>query len=305
MGRLVVGPVARANRSRRRCVEGLAHLRAGGGRRPSTLPNLEIHVAHCCNLRCESCSHYSNHGHREIVSIEEADRWMKLWNRRLSPRLFSLLGGEPAMHPQLPQFVRMARTNWPRAEMRLVTNGFLLHRHPDLPAVLRDADVRLCLSIHYPPSRQQAEIQPVFELVEGWVARHGIRLQYLHSYRTWTKRYEGFGSSMRPFDDRQPRQSWENCPAKNCYQLFEGCIWKCAPLAYLRLQAAKYSLSDDWRPYLDYRPLTADCTPDELAAFLAREDECCCNMCSSEPLPITLPFPTVAPAAAKVRRRAA
>ena len=34
--------------------------------------------------------HYSNQGHGESVGLEEADRWMKLWNQRVSPHRFGL-----------------------------------------------------------------------------------------------------------------------------------------------------------------------------------------------------------------------
>jgi hypothetical protein len=304
IGRLWVGPVARANRLRQRCSQVLAGLCRRVKRERPPLPNLEIHVAHSCNLHCESCSHYANQGHRGIVSIEEADRWMKLWNQKLNPQVFSLVGGEPAMHPQLTRFVRLSRKNWPNAELRLITNGLLLQRHPDLPTVLRDTNTSLCLSIHHRSPQYKEQLQPILELVETWVASHGIRLQYLQSHRSWTRRYKGFGSAMEPFDDRQPRLSWENCVAKNCRQLFEGRIWKCAPLAYLKLQAAKYSLSEPWRPYLRYQPLQPDCTPDELAAFLAQEDESCCNMCASRPQPFELPCPLTAPASRQARRLA-
>lgn len=63
--------------------------------------NLEIHVAHACNLACESCSHYSNHGHKGLVS-------------------------------QLTQFARISRQHWPLSTLRIVANGFFLHRHPEL-----------------------------------------------------------------------------------------------------------------------------------------------------------------------------
>ena len=96
--------------------------------------------------------------------------------------------------------------------------------------------------------------------MDAWVAKHGIQLQYLPSYR---------------------------------------------PLAYLQLQARKYDLSDKWKPYLEYRPLHPDCTPDELTAFLARQDEPCCGMCSSKTLPLELPLPLAAPASHKARRLAA
>jgi len=64
-------------------------LRAG---RP-VFRKLELHVAHGCNLSCESCSHYSNHAHSGIVSLEDADHWMALWSNRVSVKRFALLGG--------------------------------------------------------------------------------------------------------------------------------------------------------------------------------------------------------------------
>ena len=39
-----------------------------------TIDNLEIHVTHACNLRCENCTHYSNYGHSGHLSPAAADR---------------------------------------------------------------------------------------------------------------------------------------------------------------------------------------------------------------------------------------
>src|SRR5262245_30805745 len=103
----------------------------------SILRNLELHVAHSCNLTCESCSHYSNQGHKGLLALEDADAWMARWNRRLEPKIFSLLGGEPTIHPQLADFITLSRRHWPRTHLRIVTNGFFLHRQPRLPEVLR------------------------------------------------------------------------------------------------------------------------------------------------------------------------
>ena len=50
------------------------------------LRNLEIHAAHACNLACESCSLYSNHAHKGLVSLEEADAWMGGWSGRIAPK---------------------------------------------------------------------------------------------------------------------------------------------------------------------------------------------------------------------------
>ena len=69
------------------------------------VPLLELHVTHACNLACESCSHYSDHGHRGNLDPSEADRWMAAWSGRLRVDHFNLLGGEPTIHPRLAEFV--------------------------------------------------------------------------------------------------------------------------------------------------------------------------------------------------------
>jgi hypothetical protein len=253
---------------------------------------LEIHLVHACNLTCESCSHYSNQGHEGIVSLEEADSWMNLWNRRLSPTVFSLLGGEPAIHPRLPEFVALSRKNWPEARLQLVTNGFLLHRHPELPAVLaNDPNACIALSIHHASPAYREKLMPVVALLIEWTRRFGVRVECRPSHANWTRRYKGFGAAMQPFGDAQPRRSWERCPARTCKQLLQGKIWKCPATAYLPLQHAKYRLDDAWQPYLAYEPLSSECTEAELDAFFSREHEPCCAMCPAEPERFAMPLP--------------
>lgn len=258
-----------------------------------TIRNLEIHVAHACNLTCESCSHYSNQGHTGVLSLDEADRWMKLWNRRVSPRIFSLLGGEPTIHPDLTEFVSLSRRNWPDAELRLVTNGFFLHRHPNLPFVLKEiANCRIDLSIHHNSPEYAMRLKPILELLDRW-KEHGIKVSYWRSMDSWIRRYHGYGSAMRPFRDNNPKRSWEICPTATDCQLFQGKLWKCPPLAYLKLQDAKYKLSSEWEPYLKYRPLEPNCTEEDLDTFFDKEEESYCSMCPAnlEKFEHPLPFP--------------
>jgi hypothetical protein len=255
---------------------------------------LEIHVVHSCNLVCEGCSHYSNQGHEGLVSLDEADTWMRLWNRRVRPARFSLLGGEPTLHPQLAEFVVLSRQHWPDAQLQVVTNGFLLHRHPELPVVLaNDANATISVSIHHTGASYRKKLTPVVGLLHDWVRRYGIRVEYRPSHGFWTRRYNGSGAAMQPFDDGQPRRSWENCSAKRCHQLFQGQIWKCPAVAYLQLQDAKYGLSDVWQPYLRYVPLSPHSTAEQLEAFFSEEDEACCRMCPAAPERFALPSPLV------------
>lgn len=260
-----------------------------------TIFNLEIHVAHTCNLTCESCSHYSNQLHKGLVPLEEAERWMASWDRRIAPELFSLVGGEPTVHPDLCDFIVLARRHWPGATLRIVTNGFLLHRHPRLPLVLKaDPKAELYLSIHHDSPDYREKIRPAVELVQDWVAAHGIQVGYYDSYDSWTRRYKGAGSEMQPYEDRKPKRSWQHCPSKFAPQLFEDKIWKCPALAYLGMQDRKYHLSEKWRRYLEYRPLSPDCTDEELEEFFDRKEEIYCGMCPAKPEKLKLPIPDAA-----------
>jgi len=256
------------------------------------LNRLELHVTHACNLTCESCSHYSNHNHSGHLALDEADRWMGLWSGRLALEQFHLLGGEPTIHPELCGFVRLVRRHWPETAIRIRTNGLFLHRHPNLPALLAaDGRAAIVISIHHDSAEYRERLRPVLELVERWRRDFAIQIDMGDSFSNWTRRYRGFGATMQPFEDNAPRTSWEICPAAQCKQLFEGKIWKCAPLAYLRMQKAKYPLSPKWDFYLSYQPLEPDCSDHALDRFFAREDEPDCAMCSSKSRPLKIPIP--------------
>ena len=253
---------------------------------------LELHVTHACNLACESCSHYSNHGHSGNLSLEDAYAWMAPWSRRLTLDRFVLLGGEPSIHPELPSFVPLVRRHWPQARIRIVTNGFFLDRHPDLPRVLAaDGNCELALSVHHDAAAYRDRLEPIFDLLETWQRSHSIVVMVWESHTRWTRRYRGFGELMLPFEDGQPRRSWEICPARHCKQLFDGKVWKCPPITYLSMQKRKYDLSPKWDPYLSYQPLELTCSDGELAGFLQREEEPICAMCSAEPRLFALPIP--------------
>jgi hypothetical protein len=267
---------------------------------------LQIHVTHACNLTCESCSHYSNHGHNGQIDPEDAERWFAAWSGRAAVRQFNLLGGEPTVHPRLAEFVPVVREHWPEARIKIITNGFFLDRHPTLPLALVGAgNCEVALSVHHDSPEYRKRIEPALDLLQCWRSDYGISFRLGDSQRRWTRRYTGFGDEMEPFADGDQRASWRICPARDCKQLHEGKIWKCAPIAYLRMQKQRFRLSPKWDPYLAYEPLAPDCDDAALAEFLRREDESICSMCSSHRRDFALPNPMrrVLPSAAKAQAR--
>lgn len=254
---------------------------------------IEFHVAFGCNFSCDSCSHFSNHLHVGNLTPEETAFQISLWNRRILPTKFCLLGGEPTLNKHLLEVIWAARRGWPDprlqprgspgTQLELTTNGHLLHRYPELPKVLVDTDTKLIFSIHDDSEEYNRQIEPAADLVKEWVLKYGIAVVWRQSVEKWSKRYHGFGSTMMPYDDRNPRLSWERCPAKFCVQLYDGKIWKCPPVAYLPMQAARYNLDPAWHSYLKYNALEQSASDAQVEAFFATEEEHICSMCPSTP----------------------
>lgn len=248
------------------------------------IKRLEMHVTHACNLSCESCCHYSNHNHKGSIGALEAEVWMSAWRGRFTVNEFVLLGGEPTLNPELLHFFPLVRKYWPEAKLTVITNGFFLHRHPELPQALADCgNAQIALSVHHDSPAYQARIQPVLDLIEKWRQDYGISIVVTASHRQWTRRYRGFGDALMPFEDNDARKSWEICRARDCKQLFDGKLWKCAPIAYLQLQKQKFKISNKWDHYLAYRPLSPTSDDQALIEFIEREDESVCSMCSAKP----------------------
>lgn len=261
---------------------------------------LELHAANACNLTCESCSHFSNSGHKGYLKLEDAEAWMASWSARVAPSVFRILGGEPTLNPRLPELIELAARHFPSSRIGLTTNGFFLHRHARLAEVLSRHKVLLRLTVHHQSAEYQNTVREVLSLLQAWRRKTPFQMEIEKAFGRWTRRYHGFGARVEPFEDRNPRASWEICPSRLCVQLFRGRLWKCSPIAYLKLQKEAFpEISPKWDEYLGYQGIAPDCSDGELRAFLQREDESICGMCAARPVSFDKPSPLILRSALK------
>lgn len=254
------------------------------------MSNIELHVAHGCNLTCDSCSHYSNHGHKGLLSIKDAEDWMRPWSAKIAPKWFSLMGGEPTLNKNLVPITKLTVQIWSGTHVRIITNGFFLDRHPDLPEAMEKLGVQLRISIHSDNKEYTERLKPVRRLVADWQAKHpNLDVVWKEDWKGWLQVYRGFGNNMLPFEDKQPRKSWESCGVKWCRQLFLGKLWKCPNLAYLQMQDQKFDLHPKWEPYLTYRhgdlkgqAIEPTASQREIKAFYEEEEIPHCAMCPAK-----------------------
>ena len=261
------------------------------------IEQLELHVTHACNFTCEGCSHYSNHGHTGNISLDDCEEWLYGWSKRVKPKTFTILGGEPTLNKDLPEIVYMVRAMFPdpTTGIDVITNATGLHLQPRLPQMLVATGATLAVSIHSTEHPNYIKkFKRGYKLAKKWKHDLGVWVEFWDfTNKEWVRQYKGFGDRMMPYEDNNPRKSWEVCISKYAMQLHEGKLWKCPALAYLPMQAKKYNLSDKWNPYLKYQSLDVDCTDEELQEFLNREDESFCSMCPANRDVYTKPDPTL------------
>ena len=261
------------------------------------IEQLELHVTHACNFTCEGCSHYSNHGHTGNISLDDCEEWLYGWSKRVKPKTFTILGGEPTLNKDLPEIVYMVRAMFPdpTTGIDVITNATGLHLQPRLPQMLVATGATLAVSIHSTEHPNYIKkFKRGYKLAKKWKHDLGVWVEFWDfTNKEWVRQYKGFGDRMMPYEDNNPRKSWEVCISKYAMQLHVGKLWKCPALAYLPMQAKKYNLSDKWNPYLKYQSLDVDCTDEELQEFLNREDESFCSMCPANRDVYTKPDPTL------------
>jgi hypothetical protein len=95
---------------------------------PRTILNFGVHLTEHCNLNCWACDHFSPIAGQKFADIDvfESDF------ARLSDLLhgealrIALMGGEPLLHPEIEDFLYVARKHFPKASICIVSNGLLL-----------------------------------------------------------------------------------------------------------------------------------------------------------------------------------
>jgi hypothetical protein len=231
------------------------------------------------------------------VSIKSLDTWFQPWKDRIAPQRIAIVGGEPLLNKNICNIIYLSRSAWSSSftqHFELVTNGFLLHRYADLPRVLVETDCLLFISVHHDNLLYQQKISEIRNLVDKWREKYGIKVHWSEDYKKdqWSQVFKYTDNNIEPNQDNDPTSSWNCCPVgQQCWQLFDSKIYKCAPLAYLKMHKERFGLSKNWDPYLNYQPLNPDCSDQQIRDFFDRRAEPECAMCPSSYQTLAKPDP--------------
>lgn len=188
-------------------------------------PTLDVDVVAHCNLNCASCCHFSPAASPAFLSLEDYERDLgKLARIEGVDTFFKaivLMGGEPLLHPELPELVRVTRRYLPEARLWVTSNGLLLKSmEPEFWDAMRSADCKLVLTL-YPTGLD-------YEALVALAREHGVK--------TGISGGPADGGTISrflrtPLDEeglQDPTTSFNRCPLGGySLQLLNGKIFPC------------------------------------------------------------------------------
>jgi organic radical activating enzyme len=226
------------------------------------LPFIETMITQACNLSCEGCTNYSDLKHTGYIKWDQGKQWLEPWLDILDIPDFGIIGGEPLVNPELDQWILGLRELMPESQLRLTTNGLLLHKWPQLLSLINYiGNVVFKVTVHVDDAELEQQINNIFQSqqwkpvteygISRWKNTHNVRLQ-INRPQTFLKTYIGVYDNMAPHHS-QPADAFSACVQKTCPLLYQGKIYKCSTSALLLDTLNRFNRPNwaQWEPYIE------------------------------------------------------
>lgn len=191
----------------------------------AVITKLEYHVCDHCNLNCTGCSHFAPIYKDSFSELKVFQKDVAQLCEKFSNILrFRLMGGEPFLHGELKEFVKVARKGFPYAHLEIVTNGLLLHRVQDETwDCIRQNDAVLNISLYKPTFAIREKISALL---------HDKKIKY--SFGSGLEQYnetgviDDFHTGLTDSPVNDGKVAAQYCMGNKCHFLRNGKISKCA-----------------------------------------------------------------------------
>ena len=204
---------------------------------PKTLLRYEVSIVDHCNLNCRGCYHFSPLAKEKYLNAtsyeKDCKRLAELCDNEMSN--IGILGGEPLLHPDICEFLRITRENFPVGRIWILTNGILL---PKMPQQFWDACQKYRIDIQvtrYP--LPNLDYDAIGEKVKALGLKYYSHNNVEQGEKTLIK---------YPFDlngDYDPNNNFYNCfRANGCVTLRDGKLYTCVMAANFHLLNDHFNL---------------------------------------------------------------
>jgi MoaA/NifB/PqqE/SkfB family radical SAM enzyme len=244
------------------------------------IPRLDLMITYSCNISCVGCISLSDFKRNGVAPYSDIEQWVNHWSQLVTPRVITLFGGEPCLHPRLLDICQLVRTAWPNATIRLITNGYLLNRFPG-DSWFDFAPFEMQVSVHRFDHEAviNKEIKRILSHRRDWQVSQDNE-NYEHRQLTWSvDDFKIFKSVFKDFvvpfkytDKIEPwyssaEQAHKICGAPNTPILYKGKLYKCPAVAN-----AMDLTGENW---FNYKPCEGEQDIDEFISNINKPESVC------------------------------
>ena len=212
---------------------------------PYNIPRLDFNIVYACNIKCKGCISLSDFPRIGVEHFANLVTQIDYWHDYITPKVLTLFGGEPLLHPKLHNLIPIIKTYWPNTTIRLITNGYLLKKHdPKLWFNYKPFEIQV--SIHRKDHEKilEQEIKKILKIEKGWKTKrieHSMTSRdiifYKDGFQIWKSKFKDFvtpykinNGKLTPFTSN-PVKAHSICGAPNTPVLYRGKLYKCPPIA--------------------------------------------------------------------------
>ncbi|PNG23727.1 radical SAM protein [Streptomyces cahuitamycinicus] len=191
-------------------------------------PAIEFNLTEHCNLRCTHCDHASSILPPGFADLASFTRDIEVLSTALQAGEIKFVGGEPLLHPQLVDFLKIAKELQIAKRIILVTNGVLLHKAPTELWELIDG---MWISV-YPNIKYRFDWESIQHLADE------------HQIFVWRKETPEFAERSLIEEIRSKElveMVFQNCNLahlESCHTVYEGRYYMCAPSVWMEPRLA-------------------------------------------------------------------
>jgi hypothetical protein len=224
-------------------------------------PVVEFYITNVCNLSCRGCNRFNDLNFKGHQYWDDHAEEYEAWSKRLDLPRITIIGGEPTLNPDLEKWCANLRRLWPNAVIMIQTNG--TYQRPEHLEFWKKYGVGFGLSLHDPATAK--------ELKQKWQYHAGPIEAFVFHQSTVIKRDDHW-----ILHNSDPQHAFNACDMKHDHTMYRGKLYKCPAMSGLPDfdQQFNLRLDDRQRELLySYRPLSADCSEEELQNFAATKNQ--------------------------------
>ena len=184
------------------------------------LEYIEVHIVDNCNLNCKGCSLFSNISkEKNFIDARMLGIRLRRLNKLFTIKTISLLGGEPLLHPDIINILKIARRNLPFSQIQVLTNGTLLNKmSQEFFETCYEKNIKISITT-YSVLNNTEELKKIFS---------SFKIKYEFSPMIFT-----FSANLNPYGNSNQEETFKNCRYNYCKILREDNIYLCSRRAYL------------------------------------------------------------------------